>query len=127
VDGDTTPDGTADRPSAQHRSDDEQPFPAPDTVPPRSAFVLAYVGIVLAGLLGGAIGYGLVDVGCRGHCGTARAFGALAGGLVAAAGGGVVAVLVLRAMHLWRVPHDEDDDAGGERQAPNVRRRKPSA
>ena len=69
--------------------------------PPRRAFVLAYVGVVLAGLLGAAIGGGLVDSMCHGDCGANVAGGAVIGALVAAVGVAVVAVLVLRAMHEW--------------------------
>jgi hypothetical protein len=90
--------------------DEQDRGPVPATVPPRRAFVVAYLAVVVAGLLGGAIGYGLVDVGCHGQCGPTRAFGAVVGGIVAAAGCGIVAVLVLRAMHLWRVPRDEPDE-----------------
>lgn len=69
--------------------------------PPRRAFLLAYLGVVVAGLLGGAIGAGLVDSMCRGDCGGNVAAGGLAGAAVAAGGVAVVAVLVLRAMHEW--------------------------
>lgn len=67
--------------------------------------MLAYLGVVLAGLLGAAIGGGLVDSMCHsspgGGCGANVAAGAVVGGLVGAVGVGVVAVLVLRAMHEW--------------------------
>lgn len=69
--------------------------------PPRKAFVLAYLGVVLAGVMGAAIGGGLVDSMCRGDCGTSVALGTITGALVAAVGVAVVAVLVLRAMHEW--------------------------
>jgi hypothetical protein len=70
--------------------------------PSRGAFVLAYVGVVIAGLLGGAIGYGFVTTS---HGGTlAQLFGAIIGAVLAAGGAGIVAVLVLRAMAEWRRP-----------------------
>lgn len=73
--------------------------------PPRKAFILAYLGVVLAGLLGAAIGGGLVDSMCTpsrgGGCGTPVAVGAIVGGVAGAVGVGIVAVLVLRAMHEW--------------------------
>jgi hypothetical protein len=64
--------------------------------------VLAFVGVVIAGALGGLIGYGIVDVDCGGNCATRAGVGAVIGGAVAALGAGVVAVLVLRAMSEWR-------------------------
>ena len=73
--------------------------------PSRGAFLLAYAGVVLAGLLGAVIGYGVTDVGCAGKdCGASTAIGAIVGALVAALGAGVVAVLALRAMAEWRRP-----------------------
>jgi hypothetical protein len=62
---------------------------------------------VLAGVFGGIIGFGLVDVGCTGNCSTAKVVGTLAGAAMAAIGVGIVAVLVLRAMAEWkRRPRD---------------------
>lgn len=82
-------------------------MPAPPTLPPRGAFVLAFLGVVVAGALGGAIGYGLVDVGCQGDCTAPSAIGAVIGAIVAAVGASVVAVLVLRAMSEWRTHRPE--------------------
>lgn len=73
--------------------------------PPRSAFFLAYAGVVLAGLVGGSLGYALVETSCSGRCTGPLAIGALVGAVVSAVGAGVVAVLVLRAMAEWRRPH----------------------
>lgn len=83
--------------------DEGEPF---DTGPgpSRTAFLLAYAGVVVAGLLGAALGYAFVDVTCRGDCTTGLAIGALAGAVIAAVGVGVVAVLALRAMAEWRRP-----------------------
>ena len=72
--------------------------------PSRSSFWLAYVGVLLAGALGGLLGYGLVDTGCHGSCSTPKAVGTLMGATLAALGCGIVAVLVLRAMAVWRRP-----------------------
>lgn len=73
--------------------------------PSRGAFFLAYAAVVLAGLLGAVIGYGITDIGCTGKdCGTSTALGAIVGAVVAAVGAGVVAVLALRAMAEWRRP-----------------------
>jgi hypothetical protein len=62
----------------------------------------AFVAGVVAGLSGAAIGYGLVGIGCQGDCGTVSGVGALIGGLLAAGGVAIVAVLLLRSMAEWR-------------------------
>lgn len=79
---------------------------APPTLPRRTAFLVAWAAIVVAGVLGGIIGYGLADVGAatgaNGGSDTAGLIGALVGVLVAGGGVGIVAVLVLRAQAEWR-------------------------
>lgn len=85
--------------------------------PPRRAFVLAYLAVVVSGLLGGAIGAGLVNVMCRGECAENVAIGAVVGAVVGAVGVAVVAVLVLRAMHEWNEYQErvaEDQVRGSE-------------
>jgi hypothetical protein len=84
---------------------DEQELPAFDTGPgpPRAAFLIAYLCVVLAGLFGGAIGYGFVNAS-TGSTSTDKAIGAVVGAVGAAIGVGVVAVLALRAMAEWRRP-----------------------
>lgn len=72
-------------------------------VPSRASVVLAVLGVVLAGVFGALIGWGLGDATCGGDdCGPWLVLGAAAGALVAAGGVAVVAVLVLRAMVEWR-------------------------
>jgi uncharacterized protein YqgC (DUF456 family) len=78
----------------------------PPGVPTRAMFVLAFFGVVVSGLLGALAAYGIVDLDCRGECPTNAAFAAAIGALVGTVGGAVVAILVLRARALWRVPHD---------------------
>ncbi len=58
--------------------------------------------VVVAGLSGAAIGYGLADIGCSGDCGTVAGLGGLFGGLLAAGGVAIVAVLLLRSMAEWK-------------------------
>ena len=90
--------------------------------PGRGLLVLAFVGILVAGALGGAIGWGIVDTSCSedptvagqlletvpGYeadtrsCDVALVAGALGGALFAAIGAGVVAGLMLRAQSEWR-------------------------
>ena len=74
----------------------------PGGLPSRGAYVLAFLSVVVAGALGGIIGYGLVDIGCSGDCGLSVIVGLVVGALIGAVGVGVVAVLVLRAMAEWR-------------------------
>ena len=69
-------------------------------LPSRGAFLLAFGGVVLAGILGGIIGYGIADVSSQSD--VSHLVGTFIGSLVGAAGVGVVAVLVLRAMAEWR-------------------------
>ncbi|MGH9049792.1 MAG: hypothetical protein ACRDY4_08695, partial [Acidimicrobiia bacterium] len=64
--------------------------------------LVAFAAVVVSGLFGATIGYGLVDVSCEGACGAATVGGALVGAMVAAVGVGVIAVLVLRAMAEWK-------------------------
>ena len=68
----------------------------------RGALIGAFLAVVVAGLSGAAIGYGLVGIGCSGECSTVSGVGALLGGLVAAGGVAVVAVLLLRSMAEWK-------------------------
>ena len=70
-------------------------------LPSRWAFLLAFGGVVLAGVLGGIIGYGIADVSSQSD--VSHVVGALVGALIGAGGVGIVAVLVLRAMAEWRV------------------------
>ena len=44
--------------------------------PSRAAFLLAYAAVILGGLLGAALGYGVTDIGCHGDCGSSTAVGA---------------------------------------------------
>ena len=75
-------------------------------LPSRGARIAAYVAVVLGGLAGGLIGYGLVDVQCSGNCETPLGIGAFAGAVLTAGGMSIVAVLVLRALGEWREIQD---------------------
>jgi hypothetical protein len=100
-------------------------FDAPDThpnLPRRGALALMFAAIVVCGLVGGAIGYGLVNTSCPSQptvaehlievvpgyhahtpsCGLKLAAGALTGTAITAIGAGVVAMLVLRAQSEWQ-------------------------
>jgi hypothetical protein len=68
----------------------------------RGAVIAAFVAVVVAGLSGAAIGYGLVGIGCSGDCGTVSGLAGLFGGLLAAGGVAIVAVLLLRSLAEWK-------------------------
>ena len=90
--------GTAD-PGAR-ASAELTPDAAPPMVPSRGAFLLAFSSVVIAGILGGIIGYGIADVTSPSDL--SHLIGTLIGSIMGAAGVGIVAVLVLRAMSEWR-------------------------
>jgi hypothetical protein len=69
-------------------------------LPSRWAYLLAFGGVVLAGILGGIIGYGIADVSSQTDL--SHVVGAFIGAVIGAGGVGIVAVLVLRAMAEWR-------------------------
>ena len=48
----------------------------------RGALIAAFLAVVVAGLSGAAIGYGLVGIGCTGDCSTVSGLGALVVGLI---------------------------------------------
>ena len=75
------------------------PDAAPPMLPSRTAFLLAFSAVVIAGIFGGIIGFGVADVGSDSD--TARLVGTFLGAMIGAAGVGIVAVLVLRAMSEW--------------------------
>jgi hypothetical protein len=77
--------------------DDDAP---PPMLPSRWAFLLAFGAVVLAGILGGIIGFGIADVSSQSDL--SHLIGTFIGSVIGAAGVGVVAVLVLRAMAEWR-------------------------
>jgi hypothetical protein len=73
----------------------------PGGLPSRGAYLLAFASVIVAGLFGGVIGYGLADLGSGTSSTTTNIIGMIVGALVGAVGVGVVAVLVLRAMAEW--------------------------
>ena len=90
-----------DGPETSRTADDGEGAPdaAPPMLPSRSAFLLAFSAVVIAGLFGGIIGFGVADVGSGSDA--ARLLGTFLGAVIGAAGVGIVAVLVLRAMSEW--------------------------
>jgi hypothetical protein len=88
----------------------------PSALPSRTARLLAFGAILVAGVCGGLIGYAVVNVQCHGPCTTPKGVGSLTGAVIAAGGVAVVAVLVLRAMGEWRriqAEREQQDGGGG--------------
>jgi hypothetical protein len=82
---------------------------APTSLPSTGARILAFAAILLGGLFGGLIGYGITDIQCGHDCsGAAGGFGLL-GAVIGAVGVGVVSILALRAMGEWRTIQRRDD------------------
>ena len=71
-------------------------------LPSVTARVVAFCSILLGGLAGGLLGYGLVDTQCTGACSVQNGSGMLICSLIGAGGTAIVAVLVLRAHGEWR-------------------------
>ncbi len=86
-------------PSPERSVPQDTPDDVPPMLPSRTAFLLAFSAVVLAGILGGIIGFGVADVGSDSDA--ARLLGLFLGAVIGAAGVGIVAVLVLRAMSEW--------------------------
>ncbi len=82
--------------------------PADSALPSLGARIAAFLAVMVAGLCGGLIGYGVVDLSCNGTCAVAAAGVGVAAALGAAFGVAVVVILTLRAMGEWR--------AGGRRR-----------
>jgi hypothetical protein len=88
--------------------------PAPTSLPPTGARVLAFLAILVAGACGALIGWAVTDL--QADSTAANGIGALVGAVVAAGGVAVIAVLVLRAMGEWRTVDPNLDGAGQPRR-----------
>ena len=96
----------------EHRDDsDSRDEAVPPMLPSRGVYLLAFAAVVVAGLLGAIIGYGIADVGSDSDA--AKFVGTLLGSIIAAGGVGIVAVLVLRAMAEWRRTNKPSDGTAG--------------
>lgn len=84
-------------------------------IPSVGARVVAFVAIVVSGLLGALIGAGFAGIGCTGDCTVVRGVGSLFGAAFGAGGIAVVAVLALRAMAEWRAGPGRPEPTGGTR------------
>jgi hypothetical protein len=88
--------------------DEHEPiYQAPlSALPSVGARVAAFAAILIAGACGAMIGYAVV--GLQSGSDVAHGLGALFGGVIAAAGVGVIATLVLRAMGEWKTIQSPD-------------------
>lgn len=97
--------------------DEDRPLSA---LPSRRARALAFSAILVAGLCGALIGSSFVSLQCDGGCETSSGLGAIVGGLTAAGGVAVVAVLVLRAMGEWDRTRESDLGGGDTGTDPGI-------
>jgi hypothetical protein len=137
----------ADQPPVPPPPDDSTPVEVPyhPNVPQRRSVMLAFTGVMFAGLLGGTIGWGLVRASCSdspmqvqrllsslpgykvhtASCDPYLLLGAVAGTLICALGAAIVAVLVLRAQSEWKAhpprPGQRVQDARPFSRAPRRR------
>jgi hypothetical protein len=82
--------------------DHEPEVVLPRGLPSTATFFLAFGAVVLAGVFGALIGFGLVRAGAHGDRTVPEVLGAFVGAVLAAGGVGIVVVLVLRAMSEWQ-------------------------
>jgi len=94
-------------PEPGHSRGADRPNRPLSALPSVRARAVAFATILVAGLCGGFIGYGIVGLQCHGACTTPDGIGALIGAALAAGGVAVVAVLTLRAMGEWRTIKEE--------------------
>ena len=80
----------------------EPPITSSSAEPSVLARVLAFASIVLAGAVGGFIGWAFADLQCEGDCTVQSGISGLVMAVAAAVGVGVVAVLALRALGEWQ-------------------------
>ncbi len=111
--------------SLDQPSSEPTPGPPPTALPSVTARVLGFAAIVVAGAIGGFIGYGFTDLQCTGDCATPDALGAVIGATIGAVGVAIVVVLALRAMGEWqsiqRRPTGPDRPATPPAKRPRVR------
>ena len=78
-------------------------------LPSQLARALAFTAIVVGGLAGAVIGYGVAKVQCNGDCSAQKAGGSILGALFIGIGIAIVAVLVLRAMGEWNAVKEREE------------------
>ena len=77
-------------------------------LPSQAARALAFIAIVVGGLAGAVIGFGVAKVSCTGDCTAQKAGGSIIGALFIGIGIAIVAVLVLRAMGEWNAVKERE-------------------
>ncbi len=88
---------------------DEQRNAPVSALPSQLARALAFTAIVVGGLAGAVIGYGVAKVQCNGDCSAQKAGGSIIGALFIGIGIAIVAVLVLRAMGEWNAVKEREE------------------
>ena len=90
--------------SCRHAYDGQVPDSSSSlsALPSVAARVIAFCSILLGGIAGGLLGYGLVDTQCDGACSVQTGSGMFICSLIGAGGTAIIAVLVLRAHGEWR-------------------------
>ena len=90
--------------SYRHAYDGEVPDSSTSlsALPSVTARVIAFCSILLGGLAGGLLGYGLIDTQCDSRCVVQSGTGMLICSVIGAGGTAIIAVLVLRAHGEWR-------------------------
>ncbi len=95
------------------------PGSAPESaLPSVGVRVVAFLAVVISGACGALIGYAVADLQCQGSCTVQTGGSAVLGGALAAAGVGIVVVLVLRAMGEWNTIRERDGGAPAPRRQP---------
>lgn len=91
----------------------DDPGPLDDSWPTPLARLTSFAAIVVAGGCGALIGWAVVDLQCAGSCTPQQGLGAFVGGVLAAAGVALIAVLALQALAEWRAQEGlrKHDDA----------------
>ena len=74
----------------------------PSAAPSSRARLVALLAIVFSGSCGGLVGYAVTGLQCTEGCPTMAGVVGLGGAVIAAVGGGIVAVRALRAVAEWR-------------------------
>jgi hypothetical protein len=84
-------------------------------LPSVGARVAAFAAIMIAGACGAMIGFAVASLQAHGDKSVAEGVGAVIGGVLAAAGVGVIATLVLRAMGEWKTIQEPEREPPARR------------
>lgn len=88
---------------------DATPHPAPGpptALPSVRARAIAFASIIVAGMVGGAVGYWFMLLQCTGRCAVPSGIGMTIGTLVGSVGAAVVCTFALRMLPEWSADRD---------------------